>query len=218
MKKTKSVIYTILTGLPLVATLVSLFFMPETVPVHFDINNQVDRWGSKYELLILPIVVLVMGIVIILSAKHIDKKENNSNNNYKVFTTVGIVLLIVFNIITFYILYIGFTNAHTLDNMQVDIYSLLALMFGVMFVIIGNIMPKIRLNHILGIRNMWTMSSETVWKKTHRLGGFASIVTGLLIIVSSFVFSGKVSLIILIGLILINAIVTTIYSYVVSKK
>lgn len=218
MKKTKSVIYTILTGLPLVATLVSLFFMPETVPVHFDINNQVDRWGSKYELLILPIVILVMGIVIILSAKRIDKKENNSNNNYKVFTTVGIVLLIVFNIITFYILYIGFTNAHTLDNMQVDIYSLLALMFGVMFVIIGNIMPKIRLNHILGIRNMWTMSSETVWKKTHRLGGFASIVTGLLIIVSSFVFSGKVSLIILIGLILINAIVTTIYSYVVSKK
>lgn len=218
MKKTKSVIYTILTGLPLVATLVSLFFMPETVPVHFDINNQVDRWGSKYELLILPIVILVMGIVIILSAKRIDKKENNSNNNYKVFTTVGIVLLIVFNIITFYILYIGFTNAHTLDNMQVDIYSLLALMFGVMFVIIGNIMPKIRLNHILGIRNMWTMSSETVWKKTHRLGGFASIVTGLLIVVSSFVFSGKVSLIILIGLILINAIVTTIYSYVVSKK
>ena len=64
MTKTKSVIYTILTGLPLVATLVSLFFMPETVAVHFDINNQVDRWGSKYELLILPIVALVMGIVL----------------------------------------------------------------------------------------------------------------------------------------------------------
>lgn len=218
MTKTKSVIYTILTGLPLVATLVSLFFMPETVPVHFDINNQVDRWGSKYELLILPIVALVMGIVLIISAKRIDKKENSGNNNYKVFTTVGTVILAVFNIINIYILYIGFTNAQTLDNMQIDIYSLLALMFGIMFVIIGNVMPKIRTNHVLGIRNKWTKSSETVWKKAHRFGGFASILTGLIAIVASFVFSGQVSLIILIGLILVNAIVTTIYSYVVSKK
>ena len=218
MTKIKSVVYTILTGLPLVATLVSLFFMPETVAVHFDINNQVDRWGSKYELLILPIVALVMGIVLIISAKRIDKKENSGNNNYKVFTTVGIVILAVFNIINYYILYIGFTNAQTLDNMQFDIYSLLVLMFGVMFVIIGNIMPKIRTNYVLGIRNKWTKSSEIVWKKAHRVGGFTSIFTGLIAIVASFVFSGQVSIIILIGLLLVNAVVTTIYSYAVSKK
>lgn len=217
MTKTKSVIYTILTGLPLVATVVSLFFMPETVPVHFDINNQVDRWGSKYELLLLPIVALITGIVIIFTAKRIDKKENSGNNNYKVFTTVGIIILALFNIITLYILYIGLTNAQTLDNMQVDIYSLLSLMFGIMFVVVGNIMPKIRMNHVLGIRNKWTKSSETVWKKAHRFGGFTCIVTGLLAIVSSFVFSGQVSLMILIGLILANGIITTIYSYVISK-
>ncbi len=218
MTKTKSFIFKILAGLPLVATLVSLFFMPETVPVHFDINNQVDRWGSKYELLILPIVALVMGVVLMISAKRIDKKENSGNNNYKVFTTVGIVILAVFNIISFYILYIGFTKAQTLDNMRLDIYSLLVLMFGIMFVIIGNVMPKIRTNHLLGIRNKWTKSSEIVWKKAHRVGGFISIFTGLIAIISSFVFSGQVSMIILIGLLLVNAVVTTIYSYAVSKK
>ena len=217
MKKVKLTIYTILTGLPLVATLISLFCMPDTVPVHFDINNQVDRWGSKYELLILPIVVLVVGIGLMVIAKRMDKKENSDNNNYKVFTTVGIAILAVFNIITFYILYTGLTNAKIADYMQEDIYSWLVLIFGVMFVVIGNIMPKVRMNHFLGIRNKWTKSSETVWKKTQRIGGFICVFTGLIAIVSSFVFSGQVNLIIFIGLLLVNAITTTIYSYVISK-
>lgn len=47
--------------LPLVSVLIALQFMPEQIPAHYGIDNQVTRWGSKYELLIVPIVTVMLG-------------------------------------------------------------------------------------------------------------------------------------------------------------
>lgn len=217
MTKTKETLYKILTRLPLAVTLTSFFFMPDEVPVHFDLNNNVDRWGSKYELLILPFVIIVIGIVFLLAARHLDKKEDNGSNNFNVLTTVTIAILGLFNVLTYYTLYIAFTQIQDLGTPKINMFSLLTFTFGIVFIIIGNVVPKTKMNHFLGLRTKWSMSSEEAWKNSQRFGGYALIITGVITIILSFVLDGSASLFAMVMLLLVMVIVDTVYSYFASK-
>lgn len=217
MTKTKQTIYKLLARLPLFVTLTAFFFLPDEVPVHFDLNNNVDRWGSKYELLILPFIILVIGIVFLLIARHLDKNEDNGSNNFNVMTTVGIAILGLFNILTYYTLYIAFMGIQDLSTTNIDIFSLLTFTFGIVFIIIGNVVPKTKMNHFLGLRTKWSMSSEEAWKKSQRFGGYSLIITGLVSIVLSFVLEGSASIFAMIVLLIVMSIADTVYSYYASK-
>ena len=217
MTKTKKTIYKLLTRLPLLVTLTTFFFMPDEVPVHFGINNQVDRWGSKYELLILPFTIIAIGIIFLLIAKHLDKNEDNGSNNFNVCTTVGIAVLAMFNVMTYFTLYISFMGTQNLEPVQIDFLSLMAFLIGVVVIVIGNVMPKVKMNSLLGLRTKWSMSSEDAWKKSQRFSGYCAIVTGLIIIIFSLALSGSSSLFIGVLLLLAMGIVDTVYSYFASK-
>ncbi len=218
MTKAKETLYKLLTRLPLSVTLISFFFMPDTVAVHFDMNNNADRWGSKYELLILPAIILLIGIVFLLVAKHLDKKEEHGNNNYNIFITTSIVILAIFNVLTYFTLYIAFMDIQGFDASNIDLFSLITLLFGFAFIIIGNVMPKAKMNHFLGLRTKWSMSSEDVWKKSQRFSGYSAIITGVVMVVVSVVINGPLCLFVFIALLLVMAIVDTVYSYIASKK
>lgn len=217
MTKTKKIIYKLLARLPLLVTLTAFFFMPDEVPVHFNMDNQVDRWGSKYELLILPAVILVTGIVFMFAAKHLKAKEEHGNNNYNVFMTASLVILAIFNVLTYFTLYIAFMGLQDLDTSKVDLFSLITLLFGFAFIIIGNVMPKAKMSHFLGLRTKWSMSSEEAWKKSQRFSGYSAIITGLIMIVLSFVLNGSACLFVMLIVLLTMVIVDTIYSYFASK-
>ena len=217
MTKTKETIYKILTRLPLTVTLLSFLFMPDTVPVHFGINNQIDRWGSKYELLILPLLIIVIGVMFLLTAKYLDKNEQNGSNNFNVCTTIGMAVLLMFNVLTYYTLYISFMGFQDLEAVQIDLFNLVAFLLGLVIVIIGNIMPKAKMNSLLGLRTKWSMSSEEAWKKSQRFGGYSAIITGLIMMVLSVVLNGSIGLFISILLLLAMGIVDTIYSCYASR-
>lgn len=59
----------------------------------------------------------------------------------------------------------------------------LPIALGVLFVAMGNITPRLRPNWFLGIRTPWTLSSDAVWRRTHRLGGFAMVIGGIVLII-----------------------------------
>lgn len=217
MTKTKETIYKILTRLPLTVTLLSFLFMPDTVPVHFGINNQIDRWGNKYELLILPFIIIAIGIMFFLIAKYLDKNEQYGSNNFNVCTTIGIAILAMFNVMTYYILYISFMGFQDLEPVQIDFLSLMTFLMGFVVIVIGNVMPKAKMNSLLGLRTKWSLSSEEAWKKSQRFGGYSAIVTGLIMIVLSLVLNGSICLFISVLLLIVIGIVDTAYSYYASK-
>lgn len=217
MTKTKETLFKILTRLPFTVTLTAFFFMPDTVPVHFDMNNNVDRWGSKYELLILPAIILLIGIVFAYISKHFKRKEEHGSNNYNVFITASVVILAIFNVLTYFTLYIAFMGIQDFDASNIDLFSLITLLFGFAFIIIGNVLPKVKMNSLLGLRTKWSMSCEEAWKKSQRFSGYSAIITGLIIIVLSFVLNGSACLFAMLMLVLVMAIVDTVYSYFASK-
>ena len=217
MKK-KMVAFYSLMFLPLVVVLIALQFLPEQIPAHYDLNNQVTRWGSKYETLIFPVITVVFGYVMLGTAKFSSKNEENGSNNENVCIVAGMVSLALFNAMTGYFLYADFNSIENLSSIALDINQLLFGLLGVSMIILGSIMPKLRMNAVVGLRTVWSMKNEATWKKSQRFGGISFIAGGAIIITVCFLTKGFTCFWWTMGVITILLVVDTYYTYRLSKK
>ena len=217
MKKKKIVFYTLM-FLPLIVALIALQFLPEQIPAHYDLNNQVTRWGSKYETLIFPVITVVFGYVMLGTAKYFSKNEENGSNNENVCIVAGMVSLALFNAMTGYFLYADFNSIENLSSIALDINQLLFGLLGVSMIILGSIMPKLRMNAVVGLRTVWSKKNEATWKKSQRFGGISFIAGGAIIITVCFLTKGFTCFWWTMGVITILLVVDTYYTFRLSKK
>lgn len=215
--KTRKVIYYILMCLPTICNLLSLPFLPDTIPAHFGADNVVNRWGSKYEILILPVMTFIFGIIMIKVAQAAGRKENGNQNNEKLSQICSMLALIVFNVININILIVSFKTITSLENLYFDFNQIIFFIVGLGMIIIGNLMPKAKMNSMIGIRTEWSMKNELLWKKSQFFGGVSFIITGILIIIGSIVFEGIQLYIISISLLFLESFVCIYYTYRISK-
>lgn len=154
-----------------------------------------------------------------LAMAYSSKSESNNNsNNEKVAVTAGIVSLIVFNVMDYYFLYADFKQVSNLSDMNIDLNSLLLACMGIGFIVMGNIMPKTKLNSIIGLRTKWSMKNEMTWKRSQRFGGITFIVSGVLITLGGiFFFKDMNAFLWCFVIMIIMLIADLIYSYQVSK-
>lgn len=141
--KTKKTVYFILMYLPLVVTLVALQYLPDKIPAHYGFDNQVTRWGSKYEALLYPIATVLMGYFLLVMSRVAAKQEEHGENNKKIIIVTGILVLILFNVVNGYSLYTDFNKVENLSSLPLDINQLIFGIVGVLMIVTGNIMPKL---------------------------------------------------------------------------
>lgn len=180
MNKKKTVCY-ILMYLPLVVVLIVLPHLPEKIPAHYGFDNQVDRWGSKFEALLFPVVSILMGYFLLGMAKLAAKKEEHGENNKNVTMIVGILVLILLNALNVYSLYTSFNKVENLSFVSLDIGQLVFGIIGMLMIVTGNLMPKLRMNSMIGLRTHWSMKNEVTWKKSQHIGGISFIIGGVII-------------------------------------
>ncbi|MGN0691492.1 MAG: DUF1648 domain-containing protein, partial [Oscillospiraceae bacterium] len=138
MKSSKmKAVYIILILLPFAVTAAALQILPDSIPAHYGADGSADRWGSKYEMLILPAANLLMGLFMIGMARLAAKKEQSGSNNEKVTLIAGICVLVMFNALTCIFLYNAYKNVNTLSD-AADFYSLEFGIFGLLFIFLGN--------------------------------------------------------------------------------
>jgi len=87
-------------------------------------------------------------------------------------------------------------------------------LMGVLFVIIGNYLPKCKQNYTIGIKIPWTLNNEENWNKTHRFAGWLWTACGLLVILTGFI--GGFWLFMIVTLLMVFAPI--IYSYLLHRK
>lgn len=216
--KGKKIAFYGLMFLPLISALISLPFLPEQIPAHYGSNNQVTRWGSKYETIIVPIVTAMLGFFFLGIARLAAKQEKHGNNNENVCIVAGIVTLLIFNAMTGYALYTGFHRTENLSLNHFDVNQLLFIILGIAMIVMGNIMPKLRMNAVTGLKTKWSMKNETTWKKSQRFGGISYMVGGLVIVVTSFFVEGIYCLLSALGVIVVLLAADVFYTYKVSKS
>lgn len=178
---------------------------PGKIPVHWDLSGQPDRYGGKFEgLLLLPLVALGVYLLLLLLPR-VDPRRAN----YALFK--GAYLAIRVTILVFLALIYGFVLLW-IGGIQLAVSAVMPILVGLLLIVTGILMNKIQPNWFVGIRTPWTLSSELSWRKTHRLGGWVFTLMGLVFVASGLVGSTAafmVALIFLIGGVLFLAI----YSY-----
>ena len=199
-------------ALQIIVSLVTFPFLPDRVPIHWNAAGQVDGYASKwfnllfYPLMSIGIVVLVRGLMAI--SPKLDRQGQRANTSIASIVIAGVVLLF---------LIIQLASTAIALNMPVDMTFVITLALSILFIVIGNFLGKVRRNLSgIGIRTPWTLANDTVWERTHRLGGWLFVAVGLLGIVCSFI--PALRLPVVIGGILLVSIITIIYSYVVYQR
>ncbi|MBW8242329.1 SdpI family protein [Muricauda oceani] len=184
--------------------------LPTEVPLHWNIKGEVDRYGDKSELILIPILTSLLIYVIFLAVPHIDPKKQIQKMGKK-YDTLKWIITTFMSVLALFIIY-------TAKNQSVANPNYILLLCGVLFIIFGNYFKTIKANYFIGIRTPWTLENEVVWKETHKLGGKIWFAGGLLIILSSLIFNEQTNFIIFMTLVAIMVLVPVVYSYLLFKK
>lgn len=185
-----------------------IFLLPQIVPIHWNINGEIDGYASRYVCIVFAILPAFIYYAMTLTRK-IDPHQEKINiriNTYELMKKITVILLIAIDIFYYYM--ILFKNA--------SVQTGICIIIGLFIVTIGNYMPKVPQNFFFGIRTPWTLKNEIVWQKTHRVGGYAFIILGLMTIVAGFIEQAGFYILMIVA---IPAVIfPCIYSYLEYKK
>lgn len=188
--KTMKKICWILMFLPLLMTLAGLPFLPDQMPTHFGIHGTADAWGSKYSMLLLPIISILMGGSLLAMSHAAQGQEKTGTNNAKLTLLMACITLFIFCGITGFQLAVGVLRARNLEALPVDMNQVIFILLGIMLICLGNQMPKARKNTVIGLRTRFSLVNEAVWKKCQRFGGITMMLSGVAIVVICCVTNG----------------------------
>ncbi len=186
---------------------------PDRVPIHWNLAGEADGFGSRFfAAFFFPVVVLLIYLLMLL-APILDPKREKYVNFKKTYHIVKFAMIIFMG-------FIYFIASSAALNSEVRVGEFIPLLVGFLFVFIGNYLGKIRPNWFMGIRTPWTLSSETVWNKTHRLGGKIFMLSGFIIMTTT-IFNNPTTKTILfisaIAIILIGTVGSSAYFYFKEK-
>ena len=216
--KNKKWLYFILMLLPLAVSLIALPFLPSQIPAHYGADNQVTRWGSKYEALLLPLLTILFGLFMMLMARYAAKQEKNGGSNEKAVVITGLCSLLLFNLMNFYFLYTDFHQVENLSEVPVDLFSLVFLCLGIFLILCGALMPRLKNNSVIGLRTTWSRKNEITWKKSQKFGGITFIISGILITAVSLMTRAGACLLWSMLILIADAAVSIWYSWRMAKK
>lgn len=165
--------------IPTAAVLIALQFLPAEIPAHYDINMNIDRWGSKYESLIMPAATILISAFMYGMSRFAAKQENSAGNE-KVMMICGISLNLFFSAMTIWSLVLAFNAVSGREINGVLSVKIIFIFAGIVIAVVGNFMPKCRLNSLVGLRTRWSTANEDVWFKCQRFGGVLFVICGIM--------------------------------------
>jgi len=184
--------------------------LPPTVATHWNVRGVADGFSSRLMAVsIMPVVIIAMtGVFNVLP--RLDPRRAN----YSKF--IGTYWLIANAVILFILIGHGMIVATGLGY-PVKIGRTMPIGIGLLFIVLGNYLTRVEPNWFVGIRTPWTLSSDTVWRKTHRTGGWLMVLGGIVIAACAF-FPPRAFLPLFIAAVLIMAVIPIVQSYVLWKR
>lgn len=205
----KKILVYIIIALSFVVSFYSYYLMPEQMASHWNAQGQVDGYTSReFGVFFFPIFLLLISSLLLFVPKIDPLKKNieKFKEDYEMF-------VVWFTVFFFYVYVLTILwNLGVVFDMNIVIVP----GFGILFYFMGILIEKAKRNYFIGIRTPWTLSSDYVWDKTHKIGGKLFKLMGLLALFSIF-FSDYAFLFILIPVFSVS-IFLVIYSYNEFKK
>jgi len=206
--KKKLILTSIILLLPIVIGLILWNKLPDKLPSHWNAEGVVDGWSSKaFGVFGLPGFLLVVHWVCML-ATSADPKNKNIEGK-----VLNIVLWIcpIISVLGAVLIY------GTALGMEFKVDKIILALVGVVFIVIGNYLPKCKQSYTMGIKLPWTLNDEDNWNRTHRMSGKLWVIIGFVIILCMLL-PASIMVIVMLSALFVAVIVPTIYSYRLYKK
>ena len=203
----KSSIISIIASILILITFNILFYdkMPAELPTHWNFQGQADDYSSKFDAMVLTHGFLV--VMNIFACFMLDNDPRNKKQKNFLMTLSKLAMPAIMIVVYTVTVMVGLGR-------DVNVSVIIPLFVGLLFIAIGNYLPKTKRNYTMGIKLPWTLNSDENWRRTHRLGGICFIIIGISLIVSVFL---KSEIVFLVPLIL-GGIIPAFYSYYLYTK
>ena len=147
--------------------------LPEQIPSHFSLDGTADAYAPKEFLILMGLGLQVFLYLLLTFLPMIDPFWKTIQKKYS-------VLLLFRDILMLFMLFLftmTFLSAHT-GRLNMELFGV---GFGLLFILMGNFLPRLPRNFFVGIRTPWTIASDVVWKRTHIVGGWLFVAGGVII-------------------------------------
>ena len=180
--------------------------LPETIATHFDLQGNPDGWSSRaFAVFGLPGILLAVNLLLPFMLQADPKRRNMSG---------ALINITIWTIPVLSLLCSGLTLGYALGyDTRID--KVLPVFMGLLFILIGNYLPKTKQSYTMGIKLPWTLASEENWNRTHRLAGFLWVLGGVYFIVMSFIGWSLIAFLIPLA---VMVLIPAVYSYLLYRK
>ena len=193
---------------PIIFGLIFWNELPELIAIHYGFSGEADGFGNKFFVVFgIPFILLTIHWLCMIMTS-LDRKNQEQNPK---------ALGIVFWIMPLASFFVSAMMYSVIFGAKFNFYSLIFLFIGVLFITVGNYMPKVKQNSTFGIKIKWTLINEENWNATHRLGGKLWFFGGIAVLFLALL-PIQAGFIVLIPIIFIMVLIPTIYSCVYYKK
>ena len=210
VKQFKKYAYLALMFAPLVVSLFVVWFLPETIVSRMDIAGNVTATASRFSIFLFPILVAILGFGIRIASS----SPKLTGGNVRTARSISWILLLLLNVIAYFQfwLYLGGMTVGA------QMSRFLTFILGVFFVLIGNLAPKIKENSKhFGFRASWLKNNDVAFRKTQRFFGIASVVAGILMMLTGIFMGNNVAILVATMIMIILIAVTGGYSYYIAN-
>jgi uncharacterized membrane protein len=209
MKPVRSLFLSALFLLVLLGAFVWLYpQLPAHVPVHWNAQGQINGYATPIRAVATPMVFILFLALLTVALPAISPRGFEITPFVSVFVVVMLAVQAFMLIVALGILMNA--TGHPVGKLVIRMLPL-----GVLLMIIGNYMGKLRKNFFIGIRTPWTLASDDVWERTHRVGGWLFMLAGLIVVADSLV---GAPMLVSISVVLAAYVIAAAYSYVVCRQ
>ncbi|MBP3330936.1 MAG: SdpI family protein [Clostridia bacterium] len=204
--KVQLIITSVAILLPVVIGLIIWDELPAEIATHWGTSGEADSFSSKaFAVFGFPLILLAFHwLCIIVTTKLDPKSKDISKKMMSLVLWIIPAISLVMSTVT-YLVALG---------KEIRVVFIVTVFMGIMFIIIGNYLPKCRQSYTMGIKLPWTLKSEDNWNKTHRFSGVLWVIGGVVILATAIL----ESIIVFFSVVLLMVILPTVYSYLHYKR
>ncbi|MGG1574817.1 SdpI family protein [Fictibacillus sp. NRS-1165] len=153
--------------------------LPAELPIHWNMKGEIDGYSTKLGAMLTNLGIMILLYLLFRFLPKIDPKKENYKSFSRSYSIINSSLFVFFFLINLMVILTGL-------GYDLSMNSLMPVILGGLFIVLGNYMQQVKPNYFVGIKTPWTLADENVWRQTHRFSSKLFVAAGIIVLLALF--------------------------------